>query len=205
VIDTLPGGCAHRDVTHEAHRPVVETLADVDDLAVGVGIGVGERAFEGRIRGVHDEDERVFVVETPLTAEPLVSSALRVEAVGGEGVAVRADGSALVVVAAQRPLRFVVIGGMGPEIGDTAGVQVVVDHVEECLVAEASVTGDGEDVERRVEGRELGEESGSRVLLTGVGGHEVIEQDDAEAALRIGDLKGEAAIPIVGLAWFAIR
>jgi hypothetical protein len=81
---------------------------------------------------------------------------------------------------------------------------LVIDHVEECLVAEASRCGDGFDVARGIRGRELGEESYSRVLLAGIGGYQVIEQDDAEAALRIGDLKAEAAIPIAGLAAFAI-
>jgi hypothetical protein len=156
VIDTLPRGRAHRDVTHQTHRSVFETLADVDDLAIGVRVWGGMGALRRRIGDVLDEDEGLLAVETYLTAEPFVSAALSVEAVGGEGVAVRADGAPLVVVATHGPLRLVVVGGMGAKVDDAAGVEMVVDHAEEHLVTEASVTGDGFDAQRRIEGRELG-------------------------------------------------
>jgi hypothetical protein len=156
VINTVPGRGAHGNVSHQAHGTVLETLTDVDDLTIGLRIESGVWTFRRRIRGILDEDEWVFAVETSLTTEPFVSLTLSVEAVGGERVAVRADRTPLVIEAAHRPFRFVVIGGVGTEVDDAAGVQVVVDHVQEHFVAEASVTSDSGDGERRIEDRELG-------------------------------------------------
>lgn len=83
--------------------------------------------------------------------------------------------TALVIEAAHRPLRFVVVGGMRTEVDDAASVQVVVDHVQEHFVAEASVTGDSVDDERRIEGEGLGIGECSWIFLPGIGWQEIVE------------------------------
>lgn len=103
MVDTLPGGCAHRDVAREAYRTVLETLADVDDLAVGLRVGMGVWALQWRVGDILDDDKRVLAVETGLPTELFVALALRVEAIGGEGVAIGADGTPFVVVASHGP------------------------------------------------------------------------------------------------------
>ena len=77
---------------------------------------------------------------------------------------------------------------MGAQVDDASGVEVGVDSVGENLVAQARVSGDGIYLQVGVEDGELEQESGGGILLAVVGGQEVIEQDQAEAADRIRQL-----------------
>jgi hypothetical protein len=51
---------------------------------------------------------------------------------------------------------LVVTAGVGTEVDDAAGTQHVVDDIQERVVAEGSITGDGVDGEGRIEDRKLG-------------------------------------------------
>jgi len=155
VVDTLPGRSAHRDVPHETSRAVLEALADVDDLAMRVVFMVGVKAL---VRGIGDafhRDDGCTSIEAGLAAEPLVTLAVGVEAVGGEGIAMRTHRAAFIVVAAHDPSRFVLVGLVSAQVDDATGVKVVVHHTQNDAVAEASIPSDGIHVEVRVEGGEL--------------------------------------------------
>jgi hypothetical protein len=66
-----------------------------------------------------------------------VTLAVEVEAVGFEGIAEGTDGTALVVVATQRPEGLVLVGRVSAQVDDPSGVEFGVDSVEENLVAVA--------------------------------------------------------------------
>jgi hypothetical protein len=68
-----------------------------------VGVGVEMGALGGMIGQVFDGDHGLASFLTSATAEPLMTAFVEVEAVGGEGITEGADGTPLVVIAAQRP------------------------------------------------------------------------------------------------------
>jgi len=104
----------------------------------------------------------------------LVTLAVEVEAVGFEGIAEGADGAALVVVSAQGPEGLVPVRLVGAQVDDPSGVEVGVDSVEENVVAEARVSGDGVYLQVGVEDGELEQQSGGGNLLALIGGQEAV-------------------------------
>lgn len=100
VVEAFPGWGAHGDVSHQADGVILEALSQVDELTVGM-VEVG--TLIGRIGSPCDGNDGGSVVGASVEAGPLVTLAVEVEAVGLEGIAEGADGTALVVVAAQRP------------------------------------------------------------------------------------------------------
>ena len=90
------------------------------------------------------------------------------------------------IVAAQGPEGLVLVGWMGAQVDDPSGVEVGVDSVEEDVVAQARISGDGVYLQVGVEDGELEQQSGGGILLSVAGGQEVVEQDQAEAADRVG-------------------
>lgn len=64
---------------------------------------------------------------------------------------------------------------VGAQVYDPSGVEFGVDGVEENVVAQALVSGDGVYSQIGVEDGELEQESGGRILLSVVGRQEVVE------------------------------
>ena len=180
MVDPFPGGRADGDVTDEADGVIgLEAFLDVDDLTEGmVREEVG--ALVREIGESFDADERVGAVGAGLSTEPLVTLAVEVEAIGGEGVAEAANGAALVVVAAEGPEGLVAVGGMGAQVDDPAGVEMGVDDVEDDIVAAGGIAHDVGDVEAGVEGNELKQLGGEGILLACVGRGEMVEQSEVE-------------------------
>ena len=100
--------------------------------------------------------------------------AVEVEAVGFEGIAEGADGVALVVVATQGPLGFVLVGLVGAQVNGPSGVEIGVDSAEENVVAQACISGDSIYFQVRVEDGELEQQSGGRILLSVAGRQEAV-------------------------------
>jgi hypothetical protein len=108
-------------------------------------------------------------------ADPLVAAFVKVEAVGGEGIAKGADGTPLVVIATEEPLGLVAIGLVGAQIDHAASFEVVVNDAQDTGIAECSVTGGIFDVERGIEGGKLEELGSKRHFLAVAGGGEVVQ------------------------------
>jgi len=115
VVEAFPGRSADGEVTHQADGAVGEALTDVDNASmrvVGGLIGALDRwvgdAVEGDLGGC--------AMQAGVLADPLVAMAGGIEAIGGEGIAKGAHRAALVIVAAERPQAFVLIGDMGTQV-----------------------------------------------------------------------------------------
>jgi hypothetical protein len=93
---------------------------------------------------------------------------------------------------------------MGAQVDHSAGVEVLTDDAQDTSIAEGGIPDDILDVKGGIEGRELKELSCKRDFLTGVGGGEVVSQDDVEAARGIGEEEGETGVPIAGLSSIGI-
>lgn len=141
---------------------------------------------------------------TGAIAEPLVAVFGKVEAVGGERIAKSADRTTFVVIAAQGPESLVVVSLMSAEIDDAASFEDVVDDAQDARIAKGGITGDVLDVERGKEGSELEKLGSERELLASVGGREVVEQDNVEAARGVSKEKRQAGVAIARLALFGI-
>jgi hypothetical protein len=118
---------------------------------------------------------RRLAFETSLSTEPLVATPLGIKAVGSQGIAIGTDGTPLVIIAADRPLRLVVVTGIGAEVNDTPGTKRVAG-VQEGIVPEPSIPRDGIHDQVRVEASQLQQECRGRILLTRVGRQKVIKQ-----------------------------
>jgi hypothetical protein len=79
-----------------------------------------------------------------------------------------------------------------------------VHDAQHAGIAESSVTDDVFDVEGGIARGKLEELSSKRDFLTSIGRREVVEQDEVEAAGRIGEEERQASIPIARLAFFGI-
>jgi len=93
--------------------------------------------------------------------EPLVTALVKVEAVGGEGIAKWADGT---VIATDGPCRLVAVSLVSAQVDHAAGAEVLVDNAQDTGIAKGGVTDNVSDEERGVEGSELEELSGERDL-----------------------------------------
>ena len=191
VVESFPGGRAHREVTYQAEGVIGrEAFGDVDDAAVGGVVGTAIGTLLGWIADVFEGSHRLGFVAASLETRPLMAVALGIMAVGSVGVAVGADRAAFVIVAPQRPEVLVLIGFVSAQVNYSTGTKVVIDGVEEDFVAEGGVARHGIHSQVRVESVELEEQGGGGVLQTGIGGQEIVEQDEAEAADRIGHYQG---------------
>ena len=204
VVELFPGWRADGDVADEATGSVVvEREPDVENVAV-VGVGVEVGALGEMKWQVVDGDHGLAAVLTSATTEPLVAAFLEVEAVGGEGVTEGTDRTPFVVIAAQGPKSLVPVCLMGAQVDHPAGIEVLTDDAQDRGIAEGGIPDDVLDVEGGIEGRKLEELSRKGDLLTGVGGGEVVSQDDVEAARGIGEEEGETGIPIAGVSSIGI-
>ncbi len=88
MVEAFPGGGTDRDVANQADGTILETLADVDDVAEWVMLGFGVGALIGRIGDVFGKNDRRATIEAGLRTDPLVALAFGVEAIGGEGIAI---------------------------------------------------------------------------------------------------------------------
>jgi hypothetical protein len=88
---------------------------------------------------------------------------------------------------------------MGAQVDHPTGVEVLTDDAQDRGIAEGGIPDDVLDVEGGIEGRKLEELSRKGNLLTGIGGGEVVSQDDVEAARGIGEEEGETGVPIAGV------
>jgi hypothetical protein len=155
VVEAFPGRSADRDVAYQTDGTIIEALADVDDLAVRSVVRLNVRALIRRIGDIfHSKDGRA-AIEAGLSAEPLVALAFGVEAIGGEGKPIGANGTTFVIVAAHGPLGFVIVRLVSAEIDGAPGMQARVDGMEKESVTETSVTSHSIDTEGRIEAWEL--------------------------------------------------
>jgi hypothetical protein len=111
VIELFPGGAADGQIASEPNGAIGEALADIDDLAVGMGVSL-EGTFGGRVEGRIEADQGFGPVAAGLLTAPLVALTAGIKAVGGKGLAEGAQGPAAVVVATQEPVGFIGIGGV---------------------------------------------------------------------------------------------
>jgi len=172
VVEAFPGWGVHGDVSHQADGVILEALSHVDELTVGM-VEVG--ALIRRIGSPFDGSNGSGLTAAGVEAGPFVALAVEVEAVGLEGIAEGADGTALVVVAAQRPEGFVLVGLVSAQVDDPSGVEFGVDSVEEDVVAQGRISGDGIYFQVGIEDGELEQESGGGILLPVAGRQEVVE------------------------------
>ena len=141
---------------------------------------------------------------TSATAEPLVATFVKVEAVGGEGVTKGADRPPFVVIAAQGPLGLVPVGLMGAQVNHAAGLEDLMNDVQHTGITEGGITDGVFDVKGGIARGKLKELGSKRDFLPGVGGREVVEQDEVEAAGGIGKEERQAGISITRLTFFGI-
>jgi len=133
--------------------------------------------------------------ETSLAAEPLVSLPVGVKAKGSEGMAKGAGRAPLVVVAAHDPLCFVAVTGIGPQAHDAFGAQQKAG-VQEGIVSQTCISGDGLDDQIRVEQRQLEQERCGGILFSFVGRQKVIQEHNTEATLRVGELQDQTLVAV---------
>jgi hypothetical protein len=93
---------------------------------------------------------------------------------------------------------------MGAQVNHPAGFEDLVNDVQYAGIAEGGITDDVFDVEGGIARGKLEELGGKRDFLTSVGGREVVEQDEVEAAGGIGEEERQAGISIARLAFFGI-
>jgi hypothetical protein len=70
VVETFPGRRADRDVAHEADRAIGETFAHVDDLAVGMVIGLKGALVQWVEGTVHRSNGSDVLETSPMTWVP---------------------------------------------------------------------------------------------------------------------------------------
>jgi hypothetical protein len=142
MIEVLPLGGAHGQIAEQAQGSIAKGLCQVEDLAMGaIGLGIGARL--GWVVHIGQLDGRGGCLAAGLGADPLVALAFAVVAVGDEGLAIRTDRAAFVVIASDGPAVFVVVAGVTAEIDEAASMQVAVDRLEEEIVAKGCVSNDG--------------------------------------------------------------
>ncbi len=120
MVDPFPGAGACGQVAHQTEGAIGETFPQVEDFAIGMSrrlVGTLVRRLEDSSQG----DPGLDAVETSVTTGPLVSLAVGIEAVGGEGITEGTNGTAPVVIAAHWPLGLVLVGGVGPEVDHAFG------------------------------------------------------------------------------------
>jgi hypothetical protein len=93
---------------------------------------------------------------------------------------------------------------MGAQIDHPTCVEVLTDDAQDRGIGEGGIPDDVLDVEGGIEGRKLEELSGKGDFLTGVGGGEVVSQDDVETARGIGEEERETGVAIAGLSSIGI-
>ena len=123
------------------------------------------RASGGRVVSVGECDTGSFSSTTGMLADPFVALSGWIEAIGGEGVAVGADGAAHVVIAANRPEGLVLIGGMSAEVDESPSMEVMEDGMQEGVIAEGGISGHSVDVEGGEMAMELAQESSGGLIL----------------------------------------
>jgi hypothetical protein len=192
VIEAFPGRGTERDVAHQADGAVLKGFTHIDDLAEGE-VRVEIRAFFRWIGDVVQGNERSCVLETGFSTEPLVTAALGIEPVGSKGITIDTQRTTVVVIAPLGPSGFVGIGSMATQIDDAFGTQLI-GGVQEGIVSNACISGDDAQVQVRVKGTELEQQSGRWILLTGARRQEVVQEHKAEAARGFGPLQYETAI-----------
>ena len=75
----------------------------------------------------------------------------------------------------ERRIRAGLVGLVGAQVDDPSGVEFGVDGVEEDVVAQGCICGDGMYFQVGIEDGELKQESGSGILLAVAGRQEVSE------------------------------
>jgi hypothetical protein len=90
------------------------------------------------------------------------------------------------------------------QIGHPAGVENLTNDAQDRVIAEGGITSNVFDVEGGIERGKLEELSREGDLLTGIGGGEVVSQDDVEASRGIGDEERETGVTITRLALVGI-
>jgi hypothetical protein len=78
---------------------------------------------------------------------------------------------------------------MGAQVNHPTGFEGFVSDVQHAGIAECGITDDVFDVKRGIVRGKLEELGGKRDFLTGVGGREIVEQDEVKAAGGISEEK----------------
>ena len=154
MVKAFPGGGAERNIAHETDRAVGKAFTDIDDAPVRmVRVEVG--TLDGRVVSIFQTNEGRSAIEADVIAEPFVSLAVEVEAVGSEGVTEGADGTTFGVISADRPEWLVLVSFVSAEVNDAPGVENVVDGAKHDVVAEGGIADHVGDVKAGIEEREL--------------------------------------------------
>ena len=119
-----------------------EAFGHVDDESMRAVRG-GMGALDRGVVSIGEGDKGLFASTAGLLADPLMASTGSVEAIGAEGIAEGADGAAVIIIAAQDPEVLVPIGGMSAEVDQAAGMKVMIDGVQDDVIAKASIPGHG--------------------------------------------------------------
>jgi hypothetical protein len=93
---------------------------------------------------------------------------------------------------------------MGTQIDHPASFEILTNDAQDTSIAEGGITNHVFDVEGGIERGELEELSSKGDFLTGIGGGEVVSQDDVEAASGIGEEERKTGVPIARLAFVGI-
>ena len=88
---------------------------------------------------------------TRLLTEPFVAEPGCIKSIGSERVAEWTDGTTFVIVTAHGPLKLIAIRFVSAQINHAARTQVVMDDVQNQIIAKASIARDGVHVQGWIE------------------------------------------------------
>jgi len=195
VVEGFPHGAADSHIANQADGTIGKALAHIEQEAAGaVGVEVG--ASEGRLGDRVEGDHRFCALGARAATEILATLALGIIAISSEAIAERTEGSALVIVAPQQPVVWILVGFMGTQVQDTTSLQVMVGNAEDQIGAEGGVTSEDIDIEGGIQVRELCEQSRYRGWFGLVGGTEIISEDETEASAGLNQKQGQGAITV---------
>ena len=195
MVERFPHGAADPDITNQTDGTIGKALAHIEEEAVGaVGVEVGTR--KGRLRHRVEGDHRFCALGASAATEILATLALGIIAISSEAIAERTEGSALVIVAPQQPVVWILVGFMGTQVKDTTSPQMLVGNAEDQIRAKGGVTSEDIDVEGGIQVRELCEQSRYRGWFRLVGGTKIISEDDAETSTGLNQKQGEGSITV---------
>ena len=164
MVELLPSGSADREIAHQALGPQApglradraidgEAFGDIDDLAVrAIIFEIG--TLIRRARDIWQGNDRFSAVETNATTDPLVASAVEVEAIGSETIAEGANWSSSVIVATTNPLRSVMIAVVTVQVNHSASFEVVVNNGQNRVSTKVGVARDGIHVQGGIQVRQ---------------------------------------------------
>jgi hypothetical protein len=154
MVEAFPGEGEEEDVAHKAHRAVGEAFTEIDDATAGM-LQAEIGALDGRGVNVLQTNNRRSTIEAGTIAEPFMSLAIKVEAIGSKDVTEGADRTTFGVISADGPEGSVLVSFVGAEVDDTPGVEHIVDGAKYDVVTEGGIADHVRDVKSGIEMGEL--------------------------------------------------